>query len=293
MSIDKDQWNLITTSVVNTRQEDRVQQQMLYRLFESVKNNDSDMIKKLLHQGLFIDAPFYKSGTIAVPLASQIFPSDYPFQEITASGLASYTGDVDGLSLLCTYGSDIFFPVSHGRDVLNLAILSGQNTIWDWIIHYAEDKQLSIPWNQRATDGTRLTRLMDAVIHRAFFAVQDIVSHVNVAAWDSTGKTALHHNFLQDPYTELDHQIAQLLIEYGAPTHVEDYEGVSIAALANKAEHEAVLDKAVLLNVTAEAKLKAEEQRNKIKASAPEPERDPSEPQFPQIQKPVKFKRYI
>lgn len=291
MTLNKHQWELISQSVINTRQNERVQQQSVYRLFQALIKNDDVLFRRLQEAGVVLDAPLHKNGDSSVPGAEEFFPMDYPFDQITPVGYAAFTDDVDMLMKLYNNGADILFPGATGRDALGLAAWNRSVHAWDWLRDTAMDTGLSIVWNQRSSDGKRTTRLMDAVVRRCVFAVQEIASRVDVSAWDNTGRTALHYNFLQDPYTDVDLQIARILVEYGAPVHVEDHDGVSVAALAVTPEQEALMDNVMLRQVSEEARLRAEDQRNKLKANAPEPERDPSEPQFPQIQKPVKFKR--
>ena len=87
-------------------------------------------------------------------------------------------------------------------------------------------------------------------------------------------------------------QIAQLLVEYGAPVTTEDHEGVSPAALAQTPEQKSFIDYANLKEITMEAYERAQKQRRQLEADTPTPApSDPSEPNFPQIQKPVRFKK--
>lgn len=291
MSLNKQQWDLISHSVMASRQNDRIQQQSMYRVFQALSDGDDIMLRRLLENGVVLDLALHKDGDAAAPRADEFFPSDYPFNTITPVLWAAFNNDVPTLKVLYEYGADILFPAVGGRDAMTMAAWNNSVHTWDWLRDTAMEHGISIPWNQRSNDGKRTTRLMDAVVRRCTFAVQEIASRVDVGLWDATGKTALHHNFLQDPYTDVDYQIARILVDYGSPTRVQDQEGVSVAALASTPEQQALMDNVMLREISEEARLKAEDQRNRIKASQPQPEKDPTEPGFPQIQKPVRFKK--
>lgn len=293
MSINKSQWDLISETISGTRHNERVQQQLLYRAFKALDDEDEFMLRQLIDNGLLLDFALLKKGDVSAPGAEEFFDVNYPANEITLACWAAYNDKVSALKLLDECGADILFPTASGRDALAMAAWNNSIHAWRWIIGTANEKGWNIAWNQRSSDGKRTTRLMDAVVKRNLVAVKEIASHVDVSAWDYSGKTALHYNFLQDPYEDIDLQIARILIDYGAPTKVEDHDGVSVIALASTPEQEALMDNVMLKEISMEAKAKADAQRNKLKAKEPEPARDPTEPGFPQIQKPVKFKRYM
>ena len=292
MALNKREWELISHSVITQRHDERVQQQALFRLFDAVERRDSSLIARLVEHGVPLDAPLQLSGPTATPLADQYRPLDYPFDQISAMGWAAFRDDVDGLELLYRHGADPSFPGPTGRDPLWMAMWANSVHSWDWIKNTSLSSPYGVNWSLRTADGHRTTRLMDAVIRRNLNAARDIVGNVDLHAVDYTGRTALHHNLLQDPYTDMDIQIARLLIEYGAPVNVEDHEGVAPAALAATPEQEALMDRAMLNDISQEAHERAAAQRQHLDAQKPAPmDPDPSEPQFPQIQKPVKFKK--
>lgn len=289
--MEKHQWALISKTVSGTRQQERMSQQAVFRLIDSLKKQDDVMFRQILDMGISPDAPMFIYSDIAPPLAKEMVPSSYPYDFVTPLAWAAVHDDVEALAKLVEAGADVSFPGPTGRDVLWLAMIHNTFHAWTWIKNHYDQMGLDIPWNARSADGKRTTRLMDAVVHRNLEAVQDMMGRVDVSAVDNTGRTALHYNFLQNPYTDVDSAIARLLINYGAPVHTEDHEGVAPLSLANTPEQEALLDVALLTQVTEEARLRAQQQRNQLEAKQPSPERDPSEPTFPQIQKPVIFKR--
>lgn len=173
-----------------------------------------------------------------------------------------------------------------------MALLAGAIHSWDYLVRHCSDNGFGVSWSSRTTDGRRITRLMDAVVRRNVSAAKDIIPNIDVNAIDNNGRTALHLNFLQDPYTDADVQIARLLIEYGAPVNEEDHEGVTPASLASTPEQFALLDRAQLAQITEDVQRRAQLQRQHLKAQEPEkPNSDPTDPGFPQIQRPVKFKK--
>lgn len=288
--MDSRQWDFISKTVSNTRQAERVQQQALYRLMEALQNNDDRTVRALINAGVVIDAPLHMEGDTASPLAKELLPHDYPFPFITPVGWAAFTNNVDVLERLVVLGADLSFPGPTGRDALWMSLMSNAVKSWDWIKNYLIDAGLGVSWQARSTDGKRTTRLMDAVIKRNLDAVRDLLGNVEVGAMDNTGRTALHYNFLQDPYTETDVAIGRLLVNFGAPVGIEDHSGVSPAALAQTPEQQTLLDNAVLAKISHEAFERAQAQRQQMEADKPNKQIDPSDPGFPQIQKPVKMR---
>ena len=284
-------WDVISQTASSTRQEERMRQQAVYRLIQSLEQGDDVIFRKLLQMNIPVDAPLYIKGDTASPLSKEMVPEDFAFEFITPACWAAMHDDVTSLQKLLNAGSDLSFPGPTGRDPLWFALLNSAVHSWDFIKDQAEEHGLEISWNARTSDGKRTTRLMDAVVFMNLDAVRDLIGRVDLSAFDATGRTALHYNFLQDPYTEVDINIGKLLLNYGAPAEAEDYEGVSVASLAQTPEQQALLDKAVLSKISVEAFEKAQAQRDTLDAKKPTPEQDPSEPQFPQIQRPVIFKK--
>ncbi|MBN6710009.1 ankyrin repeat domain-containing protein [Haemophilus haemoglobinophilus] len=67
------------------------------------------------------------------------------------------------------------------------------------------------------------TRLIEAVENSNVKAVRILLNHgVNVEEKDKDGRTALHYNFIKDPYTENDRQIGILLTVVGLSPFEED-----------------------------------------------------------------------
>lgn len=288
--MDQRQWDFISKTVSNTRQAERVQQQALYRLMEALQNGDDVLVRKLLDMGVLLDAPLYMDGDTASPLAKDLLPRDYPFPFITPVGWAAFTNNTSVLEKLAVLGADFSFPGPTGRDALWMSLMNNAIAAWDWIKNHHDTLGFDIAWQARSTDGKRTTRLMDAVVRRNLDAVRDVLGNVDVGAMDNTGKTALHYNFLQDPYTEVDVAIGRLLINFGAPVATEDHEGVSPAALAHTPEQQTLLDNAVLAKISHEAFERAQAQRLQLEANKPTPAPDPTEPALPQLQKPRQFR---
>jgi len=292
----KEAWNAVSHTVATTRQNDRVKQQQVYRLIEALKKTDDVMFKKLIDMGVSPDTPLYLEGDISSPMAKDLF-LDVPaattlkMDFVTPLGFFALSDDVGPMQKLVKSGADLSFPGFHGRDPLWLSMIASAPNAWDFIKSYFVSTGQDIPWRARTSNGKRTTRLMDAVLHRNLDAVRDIIGHVKVDDTDFSGKTALHYNFLQEPYTEIDAQIGRLLVSYGAPVEAEDHDGVAPAALALAPEQKVLIDAAVLSKMTQEAFDRAQSQRTKIDHDNIVKPTDPSDPGFPQIQRPVRFKK--
>lgn len=287
------EWNRITRTVDATRQDERVRQQALFRLFQALQSHDEGLVDRLVATGLLLDAPVRLTGAEAPPLIGALVTQDMGSDRATAAGWCAASNNVQGLQMLRAAGADLASVGPSGRDPLWHAGRNTAREAWEYLIEVATEEQWSIAWNARVNDAHRRTRLMELVLARNLEAVMAVVAGADLAAVDGEGRTALHHNLLQDPYTEDDARIGRVLSEYGAPAAAEDREGVTPAALAATPEQQAIIDRAILAEVSADAARKAQAQRDHIKSQEPLPERDPSDPGFPQIQRPVRFKRPI
>ena len=292
----KEAWDAVSHTVSVTRQNERVRQQHAFRLVEALKKNDDVMFKKIMSMGISPDTPLYLEGDTASPLAKDLFADVPVFSSlrmdfVTPLGFFAISDDVVAMDKLLKADADLSFPSYHGRDPLWLSMIASAPNAWDFIKSYFASTGQEIPWRARTSNGKRTTRLMDAVVHRNLDAVRDIIGHVNVGDSDYSGRTALHYNFLQDPYTEIDMNIGRLLVNYGAPVEAQDHDGVVPAALALAPEQKVLIDAAVLSKMTQEAFDRAQGQRQKMDMENIVKPSDPTEPGFPQIQKPVRFKK--
>lgn len=287
-------WETMQSIHAAQRQEGRIQQQALFRLFEALEQEDDTLLKRVIDLGIAIDAPLLKKGEISHPGAFRFFPEEYPVDVITASGWAAWRGDVRTLQRLHDLGADFLLPSAGGRDALWLAALGRNLDSLDFLTKHIPDYAGPGFWNARASGGKRRTRLMEAVMARNVDAVAGIVGHhgLDMMAVDKDGRTALHLNFLQAPYTDEDQQIGRMLIDYGAPAGAEDHEGVSPAALAETPEQQALITAARLNAVAEAAKQKAAEQRAELEAARQGPVTTPEDDaDFVQIKRPVIFKK--
>ena len=316
-------WGAIRQIHEDQRLDQRIEQQALFRLFEAVRNEDSGLATRLADQGAPLDGMLWKDGEAAHPLAAEMFPPAYPYRGLTPVGWAALTGNVKALTLLESLGADLWTPVESGRDALWLASLgvgglgklaprstagphvpvqpdtfqaggdSNHVLAWDWLYDRLPDWIGRGFWNAQAADRMHRSRLQEAVLARALPAVQAIAPKADLSAVDREGRTALHLNLLQTPYTDDDQAIGRLLVQYGAPPRQQDHEGISPAALAQEPAQKALIDNAVLLEITHQEYEAAQALRAERDA---EPTRepgakDPSEPDFAQINRPPVFKR--
>lgn len=288
--MNKNQWKVISESVTGQRQHNRIQQQSIYRLFEAIVGGDEKTMDELIEQGVSLDSSIITNSDMQSPMAYRFFPEDYPHNQITPLAMASFKGDVEMVEFLLKKGADATFPLPTGKDSLWIACLAGSESVWDCLKDFMLNSITGINWKLRTNDGHRTTRLIDAVVNRRLFAVKDILGNVDLDAVDSEGKTALHHNLAQDPYTESDIEIARLLIEYGAPVNVEDNDGVIPVAMIQTQEQEVIFEPSSLFEATPQAKQLAKKQRLHKEALKPStPSSDPTEPSFPAIKRSPNF----
>ena len=286
----KNQWQSIVETASAQSRNNRLRQQELYRLFESLKNkrrHEFDLAAK----NTPLDIPLLLSGTDASPLAGNFKPENYKFNLITPMTWAACNDDVESLNWLIDAGADPSMPSVDGRDPLWMASIFNSANAWDWLLDH------TTRWNARTVDGKRTTRLIDAVISSNVYAVKDLIMHgIDGKAVDNTGRNALHYNFLQNPYTDNDQTIGRMLVDYGVPSDAKDHEGVAPVALAENEAQQALMEKSLLMKVAAEELEYAKAQRLHLEATKPRlspSEADPTEPGLPQITKPQKPKRFM
>lgn len=267
-SIAQHTWHTIQSIHAAQRLDEQIKQQALVRLFEALERDDRVALKALIDQGISVDSLLLKDGETSHPTAERFFPENFPCSSITAMGWAAWNGDIDVMERLINLGADPWLAAAGGRDSLWLAGLGGNPKSWE----YLEDKVPDFAgpgfWNARAAGGMRHTRLMEMVTSANVDAVAGILSNpgVDVEAVDKVGRTALHLNMLQSPYTDNDQQIGRMLIDYGAPVKAEDHDGVSPAALADTPEQQALMNVAGLREIAEEARIKAAEQKAELEA---------------------------
>lgn len=287
-------WELIQSTHAAQRLDGLIMQQAIVRLFEALDKRDDVALRTLMERGIAPDSPLYKDGEISDPTAVKYFPENFPWSSITAMGWAAWTGKIDAMEKLIALGADPWLAAAGGRDSLWLAGLGGNPDALKFLEEHIPENASAGFWNARSTGGMRRTRLMEMVTARNVDAVDLCISGrgIDLHAVDKMGRTALHLNMLQDPYTDEDQQIGRMLVDYGAPVRVEDHDGVSPAALATSPEQEAIMRVAGLMEVAEEARLKAmavkaEEQALK---NGPVP-LSPDDADFTQIRKMPKMNR--
>ena len=287
-------WETIQAIHAAQRQEGRIQQQTLVRLFEALEQQDDAVLKKVVDLGLAMDTPLVRDGEQSHPSAGRLFPEGYPWSTMTPMGWAAWHGDVDVMSRLISLGADPWLPAAGGRDALWLVTLGGHPGALEFLMGQVPAETGGSFWNARSSGGKRHTRLMEAVMARNVDAVAGILGQrgLDLAAVDKDGRTALHLNFLQSPYSPEDQQIGQMLIDYGAPAGAEDHDGVSVAALAETPEQNTLISRAKLQAVAEDARKKAAAQRAELDAMRQgQVPMQTDEADFEQIKRPVIFKK--
>lgn len=261
-------WETIQSIHAAQRLDGLILQQALVRMFEALSKGDDVSLYKIIEQGIAVDSPLHRDGESSHPLAGNFFPEGFPWNRITAMGWAAWVGDIGSMEKLLELGADPWLAAAGGRDCLWLAGLGGNPESYRFLESKLPDTLGAGFWNARSVGGMRYTRLMEMVMARNVEAVVSVLGRpgVDIQAVDKTGRTALHLNLLQSPYTSEDEQIGRLLVDYGAPVRAEDHDGVSPAALADTPEQQALMKVAGLMEVAEEARKKALAQRQELEA---------------------------
>lgn len=279
-------------SIDGNRQHHNSQQQRLFRLFQALREDDLDFAAKLIEEGAPLDLPLLlREEDGAVPRAAQFGFEEVPsLTNVTALGYAAGRGAEDHVMWLLSQMASISAPFSGGRDAAWLAMEMGQIGIMSMLL----EKGVRVDLRIRPSYGP--TRLIAATKLSNYDAADVLVhSKARVSAYDDRGRTALHYNFDKDPYTKIDYQIGQLLIDWGGIPGAMDKDGVTVAALAHCDPQRALLRAHGISKELDEV----EKEMGRKKLLEEEPEFDPKDivrpapddPGIPQINKVPVFKK--
>lgn len=263
----------------------RIAQQRLFRLAQALNAQNLDMAQRFVNDGAPVDEPLLfdeKDG--AVPNARSVLPSCLVPEDdavcpppITLLGMAATTDDIDRIAWLLKQGSgpDMLMPKT-GKDAAWLAMEHNA------LAAYTQLMSQGLSPSLRLSDGSRRTRLIAATLCRAQAVVHDLIQRkVDLNAYDAQGRTALHHNLVQDPYTDDDLSIARLLLDKGANPNIEDNNGIPAHALAKSEIQQALMTGFRLAQITDEARRKLNEKP--VDPDALDPASDPG---IPQVRRP-------
>lgn len=282
-----EQWQRVTAALDGSVRHHHAQQQRLFRLLQCMRAGDWEQAAELTSAGAPLDLPLLlreKDG--AVPRAEQFeFPELPAITAITPLGWAAGRGDMQAMQWLVKQGASLIAPFSGARDPAWLAMELRQIPALRWLLDQG------VPVNHRLSDPLSTTRLIAATKDSNLFAVEELVRRkANVGLFDREGRTALHYNFMKNPYTEDDQQIGRLLIDWGGSTTAEDKDGQRPADFAQTDAQYALMRLQGLertlprepLPPAAEPALDAEEPFDPKKIIRPE-EGDPGIPQLNKV----------
>lgn len=275
-SISNHEWQMTRTAVDGRLAAVRGQQQRLFRVGQALWKGDLKTALSYVEDGAPIDQPLeVDEARGAVPGVASLFPAEWGApRSVTLLALAAWKGELPLVEWLLRQGASATTTMDDGRDAAWFATAGSGMMVYRHLMEEGASPRL------RLTDSTRRTRLMGAVISRNIEVVGDLLGRkVNVNERDALGRTALHHNLLQDPYDETDGTIGRMLLEFGGNPNMEDNEGIPSHILARSPEQQALMEGYELAKVM-------DAVRQKIEPKAPEPEFDPaSDPGVPQLKR--------
>lgn len=279
------EWQMAASAVDAAQAFERASQQRVFRLVQALGRGDTQGALKALQAGAGIDEPLkFDVENDGVPGALELLPPEFALPNtgtpvpppLTPLAIAAIKNDRDATQWLLDNGALVGTVLSAGRDAAWFAIENRASDCYRLLMEQGAWPALIL------SDSSRRTRLMAAVLVRDEHAVGDLLRRrVKVNQYDRAGRTALHHNLAQVPYTDEDAVIARLLLAEGANPNVEDNDGIPAHALAKTDEQKALMDGYRIGAVT-------DEVRRKIEEAAADPVLlDPAtDPGLPQIRRP-------
>ena len=229
-AIGRTEWNRIADSLDGSVHHHNAQQNRLFRLFQALREENLDECEKCLRDGAPLDVPLILQEELGgSPRASKFQVGDIEgLVSITALGYAAGRGDLDQVKWLLRRGASVSSPFAQGRDAAWLAMEMEQPAILSFLL------ERGAPVNKRLNTPDERTRLIDAVMRSDLDSVEILLtSKAKVAFFDTSGKTALHHNFAKDPYEGVDLEIGRRLIDWGGNPAVVDLQGQAARDLAH------------------------------------------------------------
>lgn len=251
--VSKREWAVTLSAIDGSSERMMAEQQRLFRLAQAIERNQWAFAEKLADDGLALDTLFLwadgPGSPHVAPGAGHLVPEhlkDLAPDGLTLLGLFAAQGHADAVRWLITRGACTTTQMAQGRDAAWLAMEAGAMDIYECL------KPYGIYPHARLQDGSGTTRLIAATCLRQADMVSDFLkAGAAPNAYDTRGRTALHHNFSQDPYTDVDVDIARLLLDNAGSLNMEDEEGVPVHALAMHDVQRALMDGHTLRHVFA------------------------------------------
>ncbi len=232
----------------------------MWHLLRSLGNHRPDEALKVIRAGYDINT-IIKLDNPKVPEQMKDFSKKEGWDihdEITILGISAFMNDESSVLWLLQHGAHVNTPFDNGRDALWLAMSRGNNRVMSLLKQNGASVRWSLPNEDnvnRLIFATRLSSVESVLWLKA--NKQDMLSA------DSHGRTALHYNFMQDPYAESDQRIAEILLAEGlTPNTVDDF-GMPAHGYGNEEVHKYIASKGYkkLAEVTYDAEYKAQKHK--------------------------------
>lgn len=221
------EWDTLSHSLEARDQTKKEINASVISLIEAVEKRDKNEIERLIAEG----APLNMSLN----------------GDVTPLVAAIENDDLDMVHFLISKGAIVTHKLTNGIDAAWIAMLNKNNKIFLELM-----KVGNVLINARKSD-TAETRLIAATQVSNLIAVKLFLqSKVRINDYDSKGRTALHHNLLKTPYTEIDGEIGRLLLQFNGNPNQEDNEGITPAAFAETPEQLAILEGVDIAPITPE-----------------------------------------
>ena len=242
-TIDPKEWERTLRAFDAQASSDMSQQQQLARLIQYLRV-DTDKAAKVVERGLPVDLLIRREADGGAPGMDAYFGqiegnlgNDVRLDFLTPLIIFSQSDDdLEALAWLLSQGAAPNMVITHGYDAAWVAMKSNALEAYDLLMNAG-----AAP-GQRLTDGSRTTRLMDATVSRQVSVVSDLLARkADPNLFDSQGRLALHLSLRQDPYTQEDLEITQLLLFANTVLDFSDNSNVAPLDLMTSPEHVALL----------------------------------------------------
>lgn len=222
-------WRDVVAGLTESRTRHLSTQRHLVLLGLALWHDDRETATRILHTHPPLNAPIIWGDAALTPGYATLQPESDDLARPLLQVMA-WHGHVSAVRFLVEHGALPGLPDAAGRDAAWMAVQRGHTGLALWLL-----TQRAVNPNAILRDGSRHTRLMAAVQASNPKAVAAILEkRAKVNACDREGRTALHHNLAQDPYTEDDALIAALLLAQHAAPDWEDNAGITPSLLATR-----------------------------------------------------------
>lgn len=281
-TISKDDWNRTVRVLDAQTGQTLSQQQQMMRLLQYLNIGDTDKAAQVLERGFPIDTLLLREADGGAPGVNTFFTQveatlGHPLVHLTALVFFAQANQAEPVAWLLANRAQPNMVIDRGLDAAWVALEAGALDVVDLLMNAGAAPGL------RLTDGSRRTRLMAATVKRQVGVVADLIARkADVQAYDSQGQTAFHLSLRQEPYTQEDLEITQLLLNADSSLEFEDNAGVAPLNLMTRPEHVALLrHKAALDKIPRAPQPLAQPTAPEPAAPTPTPDAPASKPEAP------------